>query len=48
MSEEVGDFKRSTVMSRLKWNMPELHSAQPLDYLSQFYLECYTNTCYSG
>ena len=34
------------VTSRLKWNTPELHSAQPLDYLSQFYLDCYTNTCY--
>ena len=24
------------VTSRLKWNTPELHAAQPLDYLSQF------------
>ena len=24
------------VTSRLKWNAPELHMAQPLDYLSQF------------
>ena len=24
------------VMSQLKWNTPELHMAQPLDYLSQF------------
>ena len=37
------------VTRRIKWNTPELHTAQPLDYLSHFTsLVTLLNTRYSG
>ena len=33
INEDEGDVPKECVTSRLKWNTPELHTAQPLDYV---------------